>query len=147
MIDLACKYLGLQLKNPIIVGSSGLTSSVENLKTMAKNGAGAVILKSIFEEQIKFETDKLIDSDDPGMKSWQDAFQGIVNKEEFYFEEAFDYLTNYAKEHTLSHYLNLVKDAKKTIDIPVIASINCTNVHNPASYERVQFIRQYSSIV
>jgi dihydroorotate dehydrogenase (fumarate) len=130
MIDLSCKYLGLALKNPLIVGSSGLTSSVENLKTIANKGAGAVILKSIFEEQIKFETDKLIHSEDPGMKSWQDAFQGIVSKDEFYFEEAFDYLTNYAKEHTLSHYLNLVKDAKKAIDIPVIASINCTTQYD-----------------
>ena len=126
MIDLSCKYLGLQLKNPVIVGSSGLTSSVENLKTIARQGAGAVILKSIFEEQIKFETEKLMHSDDPGMKSWQDAFQGIVDKDEFYFGEAFDYLTNYAKEHSLSHYLKLVSEAKKAIDIPVIASINCT---------------------
>lgn len=130
MIDLSCKYLGLPLRNPVIVGSSGLTSSVENLKTLARNGAGAIILKSIFEEQIKFETDKLMHSEDPGMKSWQDAFQGIVSKNEFYFDEAFDYLTNYAKEHSLSHYLNLVKDAKKAIDIPVIASINCTTQYD-----------------
>jgi dihydroorotate dehydrogenase (fumarate) len=122
--------VGLQLRNPLIVGSSGLTSSIENLKTIAANGAGAIILKSIFEEQIKFETDKLLHSDDPGMKSWKDAFTGIVNKDEFYFEEAYDYLTNYAKEHTLSHYLNLVKDAKKAIDIPVIASINCTTQYD-----------------
>lgn len=130
MIDLSCKYLGLQLKNPVIVGSSGLTSSVENLKTLARLGAGAVILKSIFEEQIKFETEKLIHSNDPGMKSWKDAFQGIVNKDEFYFGEAFEYLTNYAKEHSLSHYLNLVSEAKKSIDIPVIASINCTTQYD-----------------
>jgi dihydroorotate dehydrogenase (fumarate) len=126
MIDLSCQYLNLKLKNPVIVGSSGLTSTMENLKTIAKLGAGAVILKSIFEEQIKFETEKLLHSDDPGMKSWQEAFQGVVNKDEFYFGEAFDYLTNYAKEHSLSHYLNLVTEAKKSIDIPVIASINCT---------------------
>ena len=63
MVDLSCKYLGLQLKNPLIVGSSGLTSSIENLKTIAQMGAGAVVLKSIFEEQIKFEADKFIKSD------------------------------------------------------------------------------------
>jgi dihydroorotate dehydrogenase (fumarate) len=130
MIDLTCNYLGLQLKNPIIVGSSGLTSSLENLKTIAKQGAGAVILKSIFEEQIKFETDKLIHSDDPGIKSWQDAFRGIVSTKEYYFDEAFEYLTNYAKEHTLNHYLTFISDAKKTIDIPVIASIHCTTQYD-----------------
>jgi dihydroorotate dehydrogenase (fumarate) len=61
MIDLSCKYLGLQLKNPLIVGSSGLTSSIENLKTISKMGAGAVVLKSIFEEQIKFEADAIME--------------------------------------------------------------------------------------
>jgi len=130
MIDLSCKYLGLQIKNPLIVGSSGLTSSIENLKTIAQMGAGAVVLKSIFEEQIKFESDKFLKSDNPGMTSWNEAFQGIVNKTEFYYEEAFDYLTSYAKEHTLNQYLGLISEAKKVIGIPVIASINCSTQYD-----------------
>lgn len=130
MADLSCKYLGLQLKNPVIVGSSGLSSSIGNLKTIAQMGAGAVVLKSIFEEQIKFEADKFLKSDNPEMKSWYEAFQGIVNKTEFYYDEAFDYLTSYAKEHTLNQYLTLISDAKKSIDIPVIASINCSTQYD-----------------
>ena len=130
MVDLSCKYLGLQLKNPLIIGSSGLTSSIENLKTIASMGAGAVVLKSIFEEQIKFETEKLINSDDPTIKSWQDAFNGIVGKNEYYHDEAFEYITNYAKEHSLKHYLTLVSEAKKAIDIPVIASIHCSTQYD-----------------
>jgi dihydroorotate dehydrogenase (fumarate) len=130
MIDLTCKYLGLSLKNPIIVGSSGLTSSTENLKKIAKLGAGAVVLKSIFEEQIKFEAENLIKSDTPQIKSWNDAFQGIVSKTEYYYEEALDYLTNYAKEHTLNNYLSLISSAKREINIPVIASINCTTQYD-----------------
>jgi dihydroorotate dehydrogenase (fumarate) len=130
MIDLSCNYLGLKLKNPIIVGSSGLTSSIENLKKIARLGAGAVILKSIFEEQIRFETDKFIHSDDPEIKSWQDAFQNIVQSKEYFFDEAFEYLTNYAQEHTLSHYLAFISEAKKAIDIPVIASIHCTTQYD-----------------
>jgi dihydroorotate dehydrogenase (fumarate) len=130
MADLSCKYLGLNLKNPVIVGSSGLTSSLENLKTIARMGAGAVVLKSIFEEQIKFEADKFLKSENPGVKSWNEAFQGIVKKTEFYYDEAFDYLTSYAKEHTLNHYLALISEAKKTIDIPVIASINCSTQYD-----------------
>ena len=86
MIDLTSNYLGLKLKNPVIVGSSGLTSSIENLKTISKMGAGAVVLKSIFEEQIKYETDKFLKSDNKEMRSWQEAFQGIVSKTEFYYE-------------------------------------------------------------
>jgi dihydroorotate dehydrogenase (fumarate) len=130
MIDLSCKYLGLQLKNPIIVGSSGLTSSIENLRTISKMGAGAVVLKSIFEEQIKFEADKFIKSDNPQIQSWNEAFQGIVSKTEFYYEEAFNYLTDYAREHTLNNYLSLISEAKKVIDIPVIASINCSTQYD-----------------
>ncbi len=125
-MDLSCKYLGLPLRNPIIVGSSGLTSTIENLKTIAENGAGAVVLKSIFEEQIKFESDILLASDRPEVKSWQEAFQGIVGKTEFYYEEAYEYLTNYAKDHTLKNYLSLISEAKKAITIPVVASINCS---------------------
>ena len=130
MVDLSCKYLGLQLRNPVIVGSSGLTSSIANLKTIDQMGAGAVVLKSIFEEQIKFEADKFLKSDNPEMKSWNEAFQGIVNKTEFYYDEAFDYLTSYAKEHTLNQYLALISDAKKNIEIPVIASINCSTQYD-----------------
>ncbi|MBK7712837.1 MAG: dihydroorotate dehydrogenase-like protein [Bacteroidales bacterium] len=107
-------------------GSSGLTSSLENLELISQMGAGAVVLKSIFEEQIRFETDKFLQSDKKEMKSWQDTFQQIVSKTEFYYDEAYDYLTNYAREHTLNQYLSLISDAKKEIDIPVIASINCS---------------------
>lgn len=130
MIDLSCKYMGLNLRNPLIVGSSGLTSSIENLKTIDQKGAGAVVLKSIFEEQIKYESDKFLESDNPQAKSWKEAFNGIVSKTEFYYEEAYDYLTNYAKEHTLNQYLALISDAKKVIDIPVIASINCSTQYD-----------------
>jgi dihydroorotate dehydrogenase (fumarate) len=50
MVDLSTEYLGLELKNPIIVGSSGLTGSVEKIKDIEAKGAGAVVLKSIYEE-------------------------------------------------------------------------------------------------
>jgi dihydroorotate dehydrogenase (fumarate) len=127
MVDLSCKYLGLNLRNPLIVGSSGLTSSIENLKAIDKNGAGALVLKSIFEEQIRYETGKLLNSGNPDVESWQKTFQEIVSKKEYYYDEAYEYLTGYAKEHTLSHYLKLVADAKKNVSIPVIASINCNS--------------------
>jgi dihydroorotate dehydrogenase (fumarate) len=130
MANLSCQYLGLNLRNPLIVGSSGLTSSLGNLKTIARLGAGAVILKSVFEEQIKYESDKLIESDDHEIKSWKDAFEEIVSSKEFYYEEALNYLTSYAKEHTLKQYLNFISEAKETIDIPVIASINCSSPYD-----------------
>ena len=130
MADLSCKYLGLTLRNPLIVGSCGLTSSLDNLKKIARLGAGAVVLKSVFEEQIKFETDKLIASEDQQIKSWKNAFEGIVKSTEFYYEEALNYLSSYAKEHTLNQYLAFIAEAKKGIDIPVIASINCSSQYD-----------------
>ncbi|MBO7459967.1 MAG: diguanylate cyclase, partial [Bacteroidales bacterium] len=51
-MDLTTKYLGLKLKNPIIVGSSTFTGTVDGIVNCAKAGAGAVVLKSLFEEQI-----------------------------------------------------------------------------------------------
>lgn len=130
MADLSCKYLGLQLRNPLVVGSSGLTSSLENLKKIDQLGAGAVVLKSVFEEQIKFETDKFIESDDHQIRQWKEAFEGIVSSREYYYDEAFSYLTNYAREHTLNQYLKFVSDAKKSVSLPVIASINCSTQYD-----------------
>jgi dihydroorotate dehydrogenase (fumarate) len=127
MTDLSCKYLGLDLRNPIIVGSSGLTSSLDNLKIIDRMGAGAVVLKSIFEEQIRFEADKLLQSDNKEIKSWKETFREIVNSKEHYYEEAYSYITGYAKEHTLKQYLSLISDAGEVLDIPVIASINCSS--------------------
>jgi dihydroorotate dehydrogenase (fumarate) len=56
-MDLSTHYLGLELKNPIIVGSSGLTSSVEKVRAAEKAGAAAVVLKSIFEEEVALAYD------------------------------------------------------------------------------------------
>lgn len=105
MIDLSVNYAGLKLKTPILVSSSGLTSSVSRIKKIASAGAGAVVLKSLFEEQIQYDINKLSVSSD--------------------YPEASDYVTAYAKENSVNEYLNLISDAKKEVDIPVIASVNC----------------------
>ncbi len=107
MSQLETTYLGLKLKNPVIVGSSGLTSSIEKIKKIEKAGAGAIVLKSIFEEQIKFEAGKMANgSDSP---------------------EALDYVNFYVKNNTLQEYLDLIKKAKEEVKIPIIASINCVS--------------------
>ena len=101
MVDLSTKYMGLSLKSPIIVGSSGLTNNVDSIKEHAANGAGAVILKSLFEEQIRMESEK-------GIRQ-ADAHN--------YYAEAQDYISNYTKEHRLDEYLNLIENSKKAVDI------------------------------
>jgi dihydroorotate dehydrogenase (fumarate) len=126
MVDLAVKYLGLTLKNPLIAGSSGLTNSIENLQKIEENGAGAVVLKSIFEEQIRYETDNLINqAGNERMQPMHKGFNEIMDKRSYDYAEAFDYISDFAKEHTLNEYLGFIEKAKKSVSIPVIASINC----------------------
>ncbi|MFO7843727.1 MAG: diguanylate cyclase, partial [Bacteroidales bacterium] len=59
MADLSTKYMGFHLRNPIIAASSGLTDTADKVKNLEKNGAGAVVLKSLFEEQIMMEINSL----------------------------------------------------------------------------------------
>ncbi len=114
MVDLKIKYMGLTLRNPIIVGSSGLTNSVENIIEIERNGAGAVILKSLFEEQIHHTANHTL---------MQDEYTNL-------YPEAEDYIRNYTTENDVNRYLNLVSEAKKAVNIPVIASMNCiSDVH------------------
>ncbi len=108
MANLTTKYLGLDLKNPIIVGASELTNSVEKIIEIEKAGAGAVILKSLFEEQI------LMDINSERMNNMSGSYDHIEN-----------HLGYYLKTHSVNKYIDLIKDAKKAVDIPVIASINC----------------------
>ncbi|NPA37995.1 MAG: dihydroorotate dehydrogenase-like protein [Chlorobi bacterium] len=108
MVNLETNYLGLKLKNPIVVSSSGLTDNVEKIGKLVEAGAGAVVLKSLFEEQINYEIKN-----------------SIQKGEGFDYPEAVDYIKEYTKENNVNEYLNLIKDAKAAYDIPVIASINC----------------------
>lgn len=112
MVDLSTKYMGLNLKNPIIVGSCGLTKSVEKIKELEVKGAAAVVLKSLFEEQILNESNHLIQNSD------------IFNT----YPEASDYIQNFTKSHSVDDYLKLIRDAKREVKIPIIASINCISL-------------------
>lgn len=136
MIDLSCNYLGLKLRNPIIVGSSGLSSSLENLIKAETAGAGAIVLKSVFEEQIQYEAEALISSQDEGAVRWKSAFQKIVNEKEQYYDEAYQYLTDYATENALEHYISFLKKAKEVCKIPLIASINCKSQYDWALFAK-----------
>lgn len=105
MATLETTFAGLKLKNPIIVSSSGLTDSADKNQKLCEAGAGAIVLKSLFEEQIMMEADWM---GDPSM-----------------YPEGSDYLVGYIREHKLGEYLRLISESKKVCDIPVIASINC----------------------
>ncbi len=108
-MNLSTKYMGLELKNPLIVSSSTLTSDIDKIIELEKNGAGAVVLRSLFEEQIIADTEKMIKSVDTDMHA-----------------EAFDWFSKSTQQHMMDEYLKLVEEAGKRVSIPVIASINCT---------------------
>ncbi len=108
MPNLETRYMGLILKNPIVVASSGLTNSVEKIKELENAGAGALVLKSIFEEQINNEVIHLINRDPQNL-----------------YPEAEDYIWNYTRNNSITRHLNLLSEAKKETEIPIIASINC----------------------
>ena len=122
MTDLTTHYLGLKLKSPIIAGSSGLTKSIDNLVQLEQHGAGAVVLKSLFEEQILHESAQQISN--------SEASTG------YGYAEAYDLIGNYAKEHQVSEYLDLIKAAKQKLTIPVIASINCVSATEWTSFAK-----------
>lgn len=111
MSNLQTKYLGLDLKNPLVAASSGLTSSVEKIKELASAGIGAIVLKSIFEEQINNEVSSMLEKDQQNVG----------------YPEAEDYIKNYLRDNTVVKHLELLKKAKEAVDIPIIASINCVS--------------------
>lgn len=120
MADISTQYMGLTLKTPIIVGSCGLTNSARQIQRFEESGAGAVVLKSIFEEDIAFEYEDVL----------QKAAPGVYNLEQF------DYYDYQIKEERLNRYLQLIEECKKTVSIPIIASVNCTYSHEWAFFAK-----------
>ncbi len=119
MSNLNTTYLGLPLKNPIIVSSSGLTKGINQISKLVDAGAGAIVLKSLFEEQINHEINNQISSS-----------EGVD------YPEAMDLIAGYTKENSLNEYLQLIKDAKAKFDIPIIASINCFSSNEWTSFAK-----------
>lgn len=118
MPDITTQYLGLTLRNPIIVGSSGLTASVERIRELERAGAGAVVLKSIFEEEILAEAEAVVQETEPSG----------------YALENYDYLDYHIRGERLDEYKRLVAESKKAVSIPVIASVNCVYAHEWAFF-------------
>jgi dihydroorotate dehydrogenase (fumarate) len=108
-MNLSSTFMGIKIANPLIVSSSGLTNTADRVKECADNGAGAVVLKSLFEEQLVTGKTKLINQDEMY----------------FWYPEALDFVNTISKEEGIAEYLILIEKAKKAVSIPVVASINC----------------------
>ena len=113
MADITTKFAGLQLKSPIIIGASGITGTTRHFKEFEDYGAGAIVLKSIFEEEIVFEYQKFMEE----------------AQKYGYDYEYLDYFDYKIKQDNLDKYIKLIEEAKKTVNIPIIASINCVSPH------------------
>jgi len=108
MANLKTKYMGIEIKNPVIIGASNLVTNPDNLKKAEEAGAGAIVYKSLFEEQIQLEGDQLQDE----LSEYNERHAEMINL----FPDI---------EHAgpKEHLVNLRK-AKESIGIPLIASLN-----------------------
>lgn len=121
MADLSVTYMGFKLKNPIIVGSSSLSGNADAVKRCEEAGAGAIALKSIFEEQIMAEANEL------ERQSQVDAG---------YHPEAMEYIYRMGMEHSRGEYLRFVEKAAKAAGVPLFASLNCVSRGGWTDYAR-----------
>jgi len=112
-MNLKTNYLGIELRNPLIAASSGMTENIENIKKLASSGVGAIVLRSLFEEEILMDLD---------VSTKKMGSHGFIYPEtlEFYEDEEHH-------EEATTKYLDLIEQAKKEVDIPIIASINCVS--------------------
>ena len=117
-MDLSTRVMGIELENPIVVGSSGLTDEPAKISDLEKQGAGAVVLRSIFEEEIISEYDELL----------KEA------EKKGYSAEFYDYYDYQIRSNRLEQYAGLINEAKKIAGIPVIASVNCIYSHEWVAY-------------
>ncbi len=110
MANLSTKYAGLSLNNPIIAASSGITDSVESIKTLSDAGIGAIVLKSIFEEEILMEMEQV---------------KQQMTGRPFVYPETMDYMDEEPQVDLIRSYINFIQEAKKVSKVPIIANVNC----------------------
>jgi len=122
MTDLKTTYMGLDLKNPIIIGASNLVTNIDNLKRMEDAGAAAIVYKSLFQEQVELEN-----LEHHELKSeYEDRNAEMVKL-----------FHNYSNESSgLSDHLTALRKAKESVAIPVFASINAINNETWVDYAK-----------
>src|SRR5688572_8517883 len=123
MIDLTTHYLGLQLRSPIVASPGPLTGHLDHLAELDAAGVGAVVLPSLFQEQIEHETSEI-----DRLFSIHHYNSGEASS---FFPEIDGYNTG------ADAYLALVEAARDTVDVPVIASLNGTNLGGWLRYARL----------
>jgi dihydroorotate dehydrogenase (fumarate) len=120
MSDLRTSYMGIDLKNPIIVGSSPLSTRVETMKAMEAAGASAIVLKSLFEEQVRIDAA---------------AFEHDLSEHDDVSAEATSMFPHLEHAGTRTHVF-WISEARKALKIPLIASVNCVTKIQWAEYAK-----------
>jgi dihydroorotate dehydrogenase (fumarate) len=119
-MNLTTNYLGVDLKNPIVVSSSPLSHTVDSIRRVEDAGAAAVVMYSLFEEQIGFDSYYIDYHLTQGIDSYAESLS--------YFSDMQSY--NVGPDQ----YLNLIRRAKETVSIPIIGSLNGTSVGGWTDY-------------
>ncbi len=122
MANLKTKYMGLELKNPVIVGANNLTTDIDNLKRIEKAGAAAIVYKSLFEEQIQLENLEL--------------YERTTEYEERNAEMITLFPNSKSESKYPAYHLLKLKKAKEAVSIPVFASLNAINSETWVEYAK-----------
>lgn len=121
-MDLSTAYLGMRLRTPLVPSASPLSQEIDNIKRMEDMGASAVVLYSLFEEQLRLERYELHHHLTQGTESFAEALTYFPEPEEFHLGP--------------DGYLNHIRKAKEATQIPIIASLNGTSVSGWIDYAR-----------
>ncbi len=114
MLDLKTTYMGIELKNPLIIGANNLTSNLEKAKKMEDSGAAAIVFRSLFEEQVQLENRHL----------FEDGQDGLLE-----LKEGVSYPST-------DNFLNELRKTKEALSIPVFGSLNAVNFESWIEYAK-----------
>ena len=112
-VDLSTTYLGLKLKNPLVIAASPMTQKLDSLITLEEKGAAAAVFPSLFEEQVEHDTSEMTKLHEFGTESFAEALSYFPEEDDFHVGP--------------ESYLEAISKAKKAVTIPVIASLNGTS--------------------
>ncbi len=115
---ISTEYMGLELKSPVIVSSGPLTQNIVSLKKAEDAGAGAVVLKSIFEEQIEKDVSAEVEG----------------NAQYLEHSDAEESFASFSRDRYIDRYMKLLTEAKKSLSIPVIASVSAKTMDSWIDY-------------
>ena len=121
-MDLSTTYLGLKLRTPLVVSASPLSEEIDSIKQLEESGASAVVLYSLFEEQLRHESAELAENLEHGTFSTPEALTYFPEPEEFRLGP--------------EEYLKHIARAKSAVDIPIIASLNGSSKGGWTSYAK-----------